>query len=183
MVVISSFSCMAAKLRQEFTRRPLTWTVQAPHWPWSQPFFVPVSSALSRRQSNNVVRGSSCKLSTWPFTRNRTGMAPATVVSSVSGFFLAGNVCAEDMRGYVVAATPPAPSCHRAERRLTGPVKWDSSSSASNFFSSAMGDASSDLAKRSEATCRLRATALPVLAGLGRRFLQFNGCRNAAHWT
>ena len=28
---------MTAKERQEFTRRPLTWTVQAPHWPWSQP--------------------------------------------------------------------------------------------------------------------------------------------------
>ena len=42
IVVISSPSCISARLRQEFTRRPLTWTVQAPHWPWSQPFFVPV---------------------------------------------------------------------------------------------------------------------------------------------
>ncbi len=40
---------MTAKERQELTRRPLTWTVQAPHWPWSQPFLVPGRSRFSRR--------------------------------------------------------------------------------------------------------------------------------------
>ena len=58
IVVISSPSCRRRSVRQEFTRRPLTCTVQAPHWPWSQPFFVPVSATVSRRQSRSVVRGS-----------------------------------------------------------------------------------------------------------------------------
>jgi hypothetical protein len=30
---------MIAKVRHELTRRPSTRTVQAPHWPWSHPFF------------------------------------------------------------------------------------------------------------------------------------------------
>src|SRR5260370_10880164 len=34
-------------------------TVQAPHWPRSQPFFVPVNSRCSRRRSRSVTRGSS----------------------------------------------------------------------------------------------------------------------------
>ena len=38
--------------------RPSTNTVQAPHWPRSQPFFVPVSPAYSRRASSRVTRGS-----------------------------------------------------------------------------------------------------------------------------
>ena len=42
IVVISSPSCMTASDRQELIRRPFTITVQAPHWPWSQPFLVPV---------------------------------------------------------------------------------------------------------------------------------------------
>ena len=33
-----------ASVRQELMRRPLTSTVHAPHWPWSQPFLVPVRS-------------------------------------------------------------------------------------------------------------------------------------------
>ena len=41
------------------TRRPSTCTVQAPHWPWSQPFFEPVSARWSRSASSSVVRGSS----------------------------------------------------------------------------------------------------------------------------
>ena len=43
-----------ARVRQDSTRRPSTSTVQAPHWPWSQPFLVPVgpdvrASASSKR--------------------------------------------------------------------------------------------------------------------------------------
>src|SRR5580704_18603465 len=34
-------------------------TVQAPHWPRSQPFLVPVSSRRSRRRSRSITRGSS----------------------------------------------------------------------------------------------------------------------------
>ncbi len=37
-------------------RRPPTSTVQAPHWPWSQPFLAPVSSSCSRSTSSSVAR-------------------------------------------------------------------------------------------------------------------------------
>src|SRR6266852_3980397 len=44
-------------------------TVQAPHWPRSQPFFVPVNSKRSRRRSRSVTRGSSSKtVLVTPFT-------------------------------------------------------------------------------------------------------------------
>ena len=36
---------------------PSTSTVQAPHWPWSQPFLVPVRSRRSRSRSSRVVQG------------------------------------------------------------------------------------------------------------------------------
>ena len=49
-------------MRQELTRRPSTSTVHAPHWPWSHPFLVPVRSAISRRASSSVTRGSSCSV-------------------------------------------------------------------------------------------------------------------------
>ena len=35
-----------------------TMTVQAPHWPWSQPFLVPVRPICSRSASSRVVRAS-----------------------------------------------------------------------------------------------------------------------------
>ena len=41
---------MAARFRQAFLRTPSTSTVQAPHWPWSQPFLVPVRPRCSRKQ-------------------------------------------------------------------------------------------------------------------------------------
>src|SRR5207237_1668582 len=75
MVVISSSSCIAAKQRQELTRRPLMCTVHAPHWPWSHPFLDPVRCRCSRRQSRRVVRGSIRKSYFLPFTRSETGTA------------------------------------------------------------------------------------------------------------
>ena len=38
-------------------RLPSTSTVQAPHWPWSQPFLVPVRSRSWRSRSSSVVQG------------------------------------------------------------------------------------------------------------------------------
>ena len=52
MVVTSAPSFMTASVRQEMMRRPSTSTVQAPHWPWSQPFLVPVRSRWSRSASS-----------------------------------------------------------------------------------------------------------------------------------
>src|SRR5947209_17501314 len=63
IVVTSAPSFITASVMQELMRRPSTSTVQAPHWPWSQPFLVPVSSSRSRNRSSSVVQGaiSSCR--------------------------------------------------------------------------------------------------------------------------
>ena len=42
IVRMSAPSWLTASARQELIRRPSTMTVQAPHWPRSQPFLVPV---------------------------------------------------------------------------------------------------------------------------------------------
>ena len=46
----SAPSRLTARARHELIRRPSTRTVQAPHWPRSQPFLVPVRSRRSRKQ-------------------------------------------------------------------------------------------------------------------------------------
>src|SRR5260221_7590475 len=69
MVRISAPSWLTASARHELIRRPSTRTVQAPHWPRSQPFLVPVRSRRSRRRSRSVTRGSSSSTSRrTPFT-------------------------------------------------------------------------------------------------------------------
>src|SRR5579871_4778483 len=69
MVVISSPAWASASARHELMRRPSTSTVQAPHWPRSQPFFVPVRCRRSRSRSSRVTRGSSSStLRGSPFT-------------------------------------------------------------------------------------------------------------------
>ena len=45
-----------------------TSTVQAPHWPWSQPFLTPVKPSASRRVSSRVARGSRSSVWVWPLT-------------------------------------------------------------------------------------------------------------------
>ena len=62
MVTMLSPSCATASDRQELMRTPFTSTVQAPHWPWSQPFLVPVRPRWSRSASSSVVRGSSVEV-------------------------------------------------------------------------------------------------------------------------
>ncbi len=58
MVVTVAPSMLAASTRQELARRPSTRTVQAPHWPWSQPFLVPVNPSRWRSRSSSVVQAS-----------------------------------------------------------------------------------------------------------------------------
>ena len=48
MVMIDWSWTASARVRQDSTRLPSTITVHAPHCPWSQPFFVPVSPMCSR---------------------------------------------------------------------------------------------------------------------------------------
>ena len=59
---------VAASVRHDSTRRPSTWTVQAPHWPRSQPFLEPVSPSRSRSASSSVTRGSTVSLRRSPLT-------------------------------------------------------------------------------------------------------------------
>merc|ERR1711974_312979 len=53
-----NLSPLQAAVRQLLMRRPFTMTVQAPHWPWSQPFLEPVRPRWFRSASRSVVRGS-----------------------------------------------------------------------------------------------------------------------------
>jgi hypothetical protein len=67
-VVTSAPSFMTARVMQELMRVPLTRTVQAPHCPWSHPFFVPVRPRCSRRASSRVVHGSTSSTFSAPLT-------------------------------------------------------------------------------------------------------------------
>src|SRR6516225_5570502 len=87
-VVMCAPSYMTANVRHELTRRPSISTVQAPHWPWSQPFFVPVRSRCSRNTSSSVVRGSSVSAWRVPFTVRFTGTEKAAVPLPVSSFLI-----------------------------------------------------------------------------------------------
>ena len=84
MVVISAPCAATARVRQELTRRPSMSTVQAPHWPWSQPFLLPVRSRCSRRRSSSEVRVS--------MVRVRGCLLMERVMGTVCA--IAGSVCA-----------------------------------------------------------------------------------------
>ena len=62
----------AASVRHDTTRLPSSSTVHAPHAPWSQPFFVPVSPSWSRSASSSVTRASSSTSRGAPLTRRET---------------------------------------------------------------------------------------------------------------
>src|SRR5262249_20703565 len=69
-VTISAPWCATARARQLFARRPSSRTVQAPHCPWSQPFFGLVIPRRSRKASSTVVRESTVSLCSVPSTRS-----------------------------------------------------------------------------------------------------------------
>src|ERR1700730_7046634 len=77
MVVTLAPSFITANVKQELTRRPSTKTVQAPHWPWSQPFFVPVRLRRSRKASSKVVHGAMLNVRFSPLTLSVTVIAAA----------------------------------------------------------------------------------------------------------
>src|SRR5260221_4929944 len=60
---MSAPSWLTASARHELIRRPSPRTVQAPHWPRSHPFLVPVRSRRSRRRSRSETRGSPSSIS------------------------------------------------------------------------------------------------------------------------
>ncbi len=55
-VTMEAPSHATARDRHVVTRRPSSRTVQAPHWPWSQPFLAAVTLKCSRSASSSVVR-------------------------------------------------------------------------------------------------------------------------------
>src|SRR2546425_2229934 len=122
MVVISSPSCITARVRHEVTRLPFTCTVHAPHCPWSQPFLVPVRATVSRMQSRSVVRGSTRSWRSLPLMRKVTGMAPAIFGPSALGPAEAigpGVVLARaGVQAATTAAAAVSPVVHRNARRL-----------------------------------------------------------------
>ena len=91
-------------------RRPSTSTVQAPHWPWSQPFFVPVSFQCSRSASSSVVRVSSATWLVRPFTFSVTGI--------VGGAGRSSSGTAAASVGMAVAAAPIAPLASTPRRDM-----------------------------------------------------------------
>src|SRR5260370_36284098 len=121
MVVISSLECITAKERQEFTRRPLIWTVQAPHWPWSQPFLVPGRLRFSRRQSRRVVRGAISRRWSFPLTRRGTVVAPSAAAPA-SCAVGAGDGSGEARRGGAVWAVPAGARGDKNDQLVTRPT-------------------------------------------------------------
>ena len=80
------FCAITARVKQDKTRAPLTCTVQAPHAPWSHPFFVPINPKRSRKASKRVVRVSIVSLTFLPFTskaqsRELFGLSPGSTRS------------------------------------------------------------------------------------------------------
>ena len=102
-------------------RRPLTSTVHAPHWPWSQPFFVPVSWRRSRRASSRVVRGSTWRSCDAPLILRVSGIVSAPV--GTPGAAGGASAPTERARGAnhceAANAPPTAPDVARKSRRET----------------------------------------------------------------
>src|SRR5438067_5304527 len=114
-VVTAAPSTVAASVRQEFTRRPSTSTVHAPHCPRSQPFFVPVRCSRSRSASSSVTRGSSASSSALPLRVKRI-----FTVETAGGAEAACAASAPNVPKPMVAPTAPLPRRNRRRAPLGG---------------------------------------------------------------
>ncbi len=112
-------------------RRPSTITVHAPHWPWSQPFFVPVSCRCSRNASSSVVRVSTSSDRVVPLTSNVTCAVGTAAPGGATG---SATACADDGSGDVaaqpaVAASEAAPAIRNSRREKvkssSGLIGWE----------------------------------------------------------
>src|SRR5216684_1202713 len=120
-------SCMAASAMHDTMRRPSICTVQAPHSPRSQPFFVPVSPSSSRNASSSVMRGSTISVRAWPLTTMLTGTRAA----------LGSAVCSDSVTGgrssawlgvapiAIPAAADRPASCRNSLRVISWPLSLD----------------------------------------------------------
>ncbi|MNP44100.1 hypothetical protein D3C76_1379480 [compost metagenome] len=111
MVVIFEPSCITARVRHALMRRPSAITVQAPHWPWSQPFLVPVSCRCSRRASSRVVRVSRSMVCGRPFTSIVT-------LAWIGRAALAALACAQMKGGSATLAAVTAPTIRKVRREI-----------------------------------------------------------------
>src|SRR5207237_3371340 len=118
IVVISSPSWATASVRHELMRRPFTSTVQAPHCPRSQPFFVPVRPMYSRSASSSVTRASRSRTYglALTFRVSRCTPAPAVARSADSR----SGVCAPEW-GIAPKAAAAAALCMK--RRLDSSIR------------------------------------------------------------
>ncbi len=89
-------------------RRPPAITVQAPHWPWSQPFLVPVKCRWSRSASSNVVRVSSSSACGLPLI--------SKVTFEMTGAAVPEDSAASALKGSALAAAAAAASCNNSRR-------------------------------------------------------------------
>ena len=96
-------------------RSSLTITVQAPHWPWSQPFLVPVSFRCSRSMSSSVVRVSSERSCRFPFT----SIATAAIGGGLAGL----RVCAATGRVTAEVAAVAAPATRTPRLDSSSPLR------------------------------------------------------------
>src|SRR5438132_14113476 len=92
MVITRLPSVWTASVKHERTRRPSTSTVQAPHWPWSQPFLVPVSPSRSRSASSSETLGSTSSAWSVPLMVSRTRIPLRWAVTTTH---LSSNVAGE----------------------------------------------------------------------------------------
>src|SRR4051812_39102367 len=68
MVVTALRPTVETLVMQLLVGTPLMCTVQAPHLPTPQPYFVPTSSRLSRSTHNNGVSEATSTVRDWPLT-------------------------------------------------------------------------------------------------------------------
>src|SRR5271156_5742771 len=73
---------------------PFTWTVHAPHWATPHPYFVPVSSATSRRYHSSGISGSPSNCRVAPLTL-RLIIQPPWELSSKLAFLAAAYAAAQ----------------------------------------------------------------------------------------
>ena len=118
MVVTCAPSFITARVRHELIRLPSTRTVQAPHWPWSQPFLVPVRSRCRRSRSSSVVHGATVSLCSTPLTCSVIAIL-AGVGNRSACLRAAGNRCAIDFLAVVRALAWQMPT--RTSGRTRGP--------------------------------------------------------------
>ena len=68
--------------------------MQAPHWPWSQPFLVPIRSSPSRSRSSNVVQGSIARVRVSPLIVSVVDTVPIGTAAYVAELMAVGMISA-----------------------------------------------------------------------------------------